>query len=204
MIIYARIITNIPDAKLDFIEIETVNGKEYSLTWDESIYHYYENTGFLNAELRGISFGYDEENNEELYGNGRIDELKSLKIKNFQIHSELDDENGQFFIIKDLVILDNESIYSIENINVGIYINQLLNEKFTYINFNVSDAFENKCMFSNKILFAITSAGYDILKTVNESITLHRNSMSHYTKSRKIEQKYYLLNRNEDNSDGNY
>lgn len=81
MILYLSATTNCTDLLIDFIEVQLSDGQVVSLNWDESGIDR-ENGGF-SVRYKGVYF--DEE-----YANGRLDDLRGMKIQTVQVHTELD------------------------------------------------------------------------------------------------------------------
>lgn len=90
MVLYLQACTDTPDLIIDFIEVKLKDGRTVSLNWDES-YIDRDSDGF-SAKYKGIYF------NEE-YANGRIDELKDMKIVEVELYTETD-ENPKLSIDK--------------------------------------------------------------------------------------------------------
>ena len=78
MVLYVTATTKVPDILIDYIEVELTNGDVVSLTWDESGIS--RNDEGFDARYKGIQF--DEE-----YANGRLAELKDLRIVGISLYS---------------------------------------------------------------------------------------------------------------------
>ena len=81
MILYLTATTNCTDLLIDFIEVQLSSGKVVYLNWDESGICRDDN-GF-NTRYKGVCFG-------EEYANGRLNELRGMKIQTVKLYSELD------------------------------------------------------------------------------------------------------------------
>lgn len=80
MTLYLDVRTNCSDLMVDFIEVQLSNGEVVSLNWDESGIDR-DNAGF-SARYKGVCF--DEE-----YADGRLDDLREMKIQTVQVYTEL-------------------------------------------------------------------------------------------------------------------
>lgn len=80
MTLYLDVRTNCSDLMVDFIEVQLSNGEVVSLNWDESGIDR-DNAGF-SARYKGVCF--DEE-----YADGRLDDLREMKIQMVQVYTEL-------------------------------------------------------------------------------------------------------------------
>ena len=80
MTLYLDARTNCSDLMVDFIEVQLSNGEVVSLNWDESGIDR-DNAGF-SARYKGLYF--DEE-----YADGRLDDLREMKIQMVQVYTEL-------------------------------------------------------------------------------------------------------------------
>lgn len=100
MDLYLTVRTTIRDLVIDFIEVELTNGEVVSLNWDESGI---ERTadGFY-ACYSGVYFG-------EEYANGRIDELRSMRIAVLGIYTE--EPNGSEITITEMSFEDAGNSY---------------------------------------------------------------------------------------------
>ncbi len=90
MILYMEAETDIVDLVIDFIEVELKSGQIISLTWDEG--DFYIEDGQFEARYKGVYF--DDE-----YANGRLSELKDMKIHHIELESECEDA-GSFKLQK--------------------------------------------------------------------------------------------------------
>lgn len=97
MVLYLKAESDIPDLMIDFIEVKLQSGKVISLTWDESEFD--RKDGYLDARYKGVYF--DDE-----YGNGRLPELKGMKIQHIELYSECEDVSS--FKLRELSFLDGE------------------------------------------------------------------------------------------------
>lgn len=82
MVLYLKAESDIPDLMIDFIEVKLQSGQIISLTWDESEFD--REDGQFEARYKGVYF--DDE-----YGNGRLSELKGMKIQHIELYSECED-----------------------------------------------------------------------------------------------------------------
>lgn len=98
VILYIEAETDIPDLVIEFIEVKLKSGQIISLTWDESEFDIED--GYLDARCKGVYF--DDE-----YANGRLSELKGMKIQHIELYSECDDVNS--FKLRELSFLDGEA-----------------------------------------------------------------------------------------------
>jgi hypothetical protein len=97
MVLYLKAESDIPDLMIDFIEVKLQSGKVISLTWDESEFD--RKDGYLDARYKGVYF--DDE-----YGNGRLPELKGMKIQHIELYSECEDVSS--FKLRELSFHDGE------------------------------------------------------------------------------------------------
>lgn len=79
MVLYLSAKTSVPDLCIDYIEIELTNGETVSLNWDESEISR-ESWGF-EARYKGVCFG-------EKYANGKLNQLKGMKVLEVGVYSE--------------------------------------------------------------------------------------------------------------------
>ena len=103
MRLYLTAKTSIPDLYIDYIEVKLKSGEEVSLNWD---YSDIERTpsGF-SARYKGVCFG-------EGYANGRIDELRDMKITDIGVYYESEHEQDIKIEIMDFVDDDKQLIFS--------------------------------------------------------------------------------------------
>ena len=80
MTLYLDARTNCSDLMVDFIEVQLSNGEVVSLNWDQSGIDR-DDAGF-SARYKGVYF--DEE-----YADGRLDDLREMKIQMVQVYTEL-------------------------------------------------------------------------------------------------------------------
>ena len=78
MILYLQATTNASDLLIDFIEVRLSSGQEVPLSWDESNLC---RDGTFSATYKGVCFGED-------YANGRLDELRDMRIVHIELYSE--------------------------------------------------------------------------------------------------------------------
>ena len=97
MVLYLRAESNIPDLMIDFIEVKLKSGQIISLTWDESEFD--SEDGQFEARYKGVYF--DDE-----YGNGRLSELKGMKVQHIELYSECEDTSS--FKLQELSFYDGE------------------------------------------------------------------------------------------------
>lgn len=95
MILYLQAVTSVPDLIIDYIEVEKRGGTVVSLNWDESEISRSE-WGF-SARYKGVYF--DEE-----YANGKLDELKKMRITCIGLYSEK--ENNADISVRRMTFLD--------------------------------------------------------------------------------------------------
>ena len=97
MVLYLKAESDIPDLVIDFIEAKLQSGQIISLTWDESEFD--REDGYLDAKYKGVYF--DDE-----YGNGRLSELRGMKIQHIELYSECEDVSS--FRLRELFFQDGE------------------------------------------------------------------------------------------------
>ena len=97
MVLYLKAESDIPDLMIDFIEVKLKSGQIISLTWDESEFD--KENGQFEARYKGVYF--DDE-----YGNGRLLELKGMKIQHIELYSECEDVSS--FKLRELSFHDGE------------------------------------------------------------------------------------------------
>ena len=97
MVLYLKAESDIPDLVIDIIEVKLKSGKVISLTWDESEFD--KENGQFEARYKGVYF--DDE-----YGNGRLLELKGMKIQHIELYSECEDVSS--FKLRELSFHDGE------------------------------------------------------------------------------------------------
>ena len=97
MVLYLKAESDIPDLVIDFIEVKLQSGQIISLTWDESEFD--REDGYLDAKYKGVYF--DDE-----YGNGRLSELRGMKIQHIELYSECEDVSS--FRLRKLSFQDGE------------------------------------------------------------------------------------------------
>lgn len=103
MNLYLTAHTDLKDVLIDFIEVELTTGKIISLTWDESDIER-TSEGF-SSRHKGVYF--DEE-----YANGKIEQLRGMKIANIGIYTESD---APFeVIITEMEFVDEQNSYESE------------------------------------------------------------------------------------------
>lgn len=81
MTLYLDARTNCSDLLIDFIELQLANGEVVSLNWDESRICR-DDAGF-SAQYKGLYLGEER-------ANGRVNDLRKMKIRKIQAHTELD------------------------------------------------------------------------------------------------------------------
>ena len=79
MRLYINAKTNISDLNIDYIEVLLQSGEQVSLNWDWS--DYCREKGYFTARFKGVYFG-------EEYANGRIEDLKSITIREIGYYTE--------------------------------------------------------------------------------------------------------------------
>ena len=97
MVLYLKAESDIPDLVIDFIEAKLQSGQIISLTLDESEFD--REDGYLDARYKGVYF--DDE-----YGNGRLSELRGMKIQHIELYSECEDASS--FKLQELSFHDGE------------------------------------------------------------------------------------------------
>ena len=80
MTLYLKAKTNCSDLMVDFIEIQLANGRIVSLNWDESGID--RNATGFSARYEGVYLG-------EEHANGRLNDLREMKIQMVQVYTEL-------------------------------------------------------------------------------------------------------------------
>lgn len=81
MTLYLDARTNCSDLMVDFIEVQLSNGEVVSLNWDQSGIDR-DDAGF-SARYKGLYLGEER-------ANGRVNDLRKMKIRKIQAHTELD------------------------------------------------------------------------------------------------------------------
>ncbi len=81
MNLYLTACTDLKDILIDFIEVELTTSKIISLTWDESD---------IGRTSEGFSSRYKGVYFDEEYANGKIEQLRGMKIANIGIYTESD------------------------------------------------------------------------------------------------------------------
>lgn len=97
MVLYLKAESDIPDLMIDFIEVKLQSGKVISLTWDESEFD--REDGHFEARYKGVYF-------DDVYGNGRLPELKDMEVQHIELYSECEDVSS--FKLRELSFLDGE------------------------------------------------------------------------------------------------
>lgn len=94
MRLYLTAKTSIPDLFIDYIQVKLKSGEEVSLNWD---YSDIERTpsGF-SARYKGVYFG-------EEHANGRIEELRNMKITDIGVYFESKHEQDIKIEVMDFV-----------------------------------------------------------------------------------------------------
>ena len=80
MTLYLDARTNCSDLMVDFIEVQLSNGEVVSLNWDQSGIDR-DDAGF-SARYKGVYLG-------EEHANGRLNDLREMKIQMVQVYTEL-------------------------------------------------------------------------------------------------------------------
>lgn len=80
MTLYLDARTNCSDLMVDFIEVQLSNGEVVSLNWDQSGIDR-DDAGF-SARYKGVYLG-------EEHANGRLNNLREMKIQMVQVYTEL-------------------------------------------------------------------------------------------------------------------
>ena len=101
MILYLSATTTIKDLVIDYIEVELANGETVSLNWDESSIGRTDD-GF-SARYKGVYFG-------EVYANGKLEELRGMRIVELGIYTEAPDDSE--IIITEMEFEDTGASYS--------------------------------------------------------------------------------------------
>lgn len=103
MRLYLTAKTSIPDLFIDYIQVKLKSGEEVSLNWD---YSDIERTpsGF-SARYKGVYF--DEE-----HANGRIEELRDMKIIDIGVYYESKHEQDIKIEVMDFVDDDKQLVFS--------------------------------------------------------------------------------------------
>lgn len=97
MVLYLKAESDIPDLVIDFIEVKLISRKTISLTWDESEFD--REDGHFEARYKGVYF-------DDVYGNGRLPELKDMEVQHIELYSECEDVSS--FKLRELSFLDGE------------------------------------------------------------------------------------------------
>ena len=79
MRLYLTAETSIPDLYIDYIEVLLKSGEEVSLNWDYSDIE--RTTSGFSARYKGVYFDED-------YANGRIEELRDMKVTGIGVYYE--------------------------------------------------------------------------------------------------------------------
>ncbi len=79
MILYLTANTSIPDLYIDYIEVRLASGEEVSLNWDESDIS--RSPSGFSARYKGVYFG-------EEYADGKLEQLRNMKIVDIGIYYE--------------------------------------------------------------------------------------------------------------------
>lgn len=103
MRLYLTAKTSIPDLFIDYIQVKLKSGEEVSLNWD---YSDIERTpsGF-SARYKGVYFG-------EEHANGRIEELRNMKITDIGVYFESKHEQDIKIEVMDFVDDDKQLVFS--------------------------------------------------------------------------------------------
>lgn len=108
MILNLNIITNLRDVTLEYLEGKLPDGRKVTLTWDESII--YRNTCAHKLDqlhcFKGITIRYDDAD-EEVYTNGKLEELENIEFTNCEIYSEQDNDDSDIFLIRTIEFIDD-------------------------------------------------------------------------------------------------
>lgn len=103
MRLYLTAKTSIPDLFIDYIQVKLKSGEEVSLNWDYSDIER-TSSGF-SARYKGVYF--DEE-----YANGRIEELRDMKITDIGVYYESKCEQDIKIEVMDFVDDDKQLVFS--------------------------------------------------------------------------------------------
>lgn len=103
MRLYLTAKTSIPDLYIDYIEVKLKSGEEVSLNWD---YSDIERTpsGFF-ARYKSVYF-------DENYANGRIEDLRDMKITDIGVYYESKHESDIKIEVMDFVDDDKQLVFS--------------------------------------------------------------------------------------------
>lgn len=103
MRLYLTAKTSIPDLFIDYIQVKLKSGEEVSLNWDYSDIER-TSSGF-SARYKGVYF--DEE-----YANGRIEELRDMKITDVGVYYESKQKPDITIEVMDFVDDDKQLVFS--------------------------------------------------------------------------------------------
>jgi hypothetical protein len=103
MRLYLTAKTSIPDFFIDYIQVKLKSGEEVSLNWDYSDIER-TSSGF-SARYKGVYF--DEE-----YANGRIEELRDMKITVVGVYYESKQKPDITIEVMDFVDDDKQLVFS--------------------------------------------------------------------------------------------
>lgn len=108
MTIYVSGKTIYPKSVIDFLEVETSDGRIHSLDWDESEYDFGED-GSFSARLKGVYI-------DKKYANGCLLKLAAMKITHVEFCSEEKNKVNPCDEINFLEYVDGESRVTFEKV----------------------------------------------------------------------------------------
>ena len=95
--------TNKDGLSIDFIEVQLKNGETISLNWDESDFGIED--GVFSARYKGVYF-------DEVHANGRIEELRGMKVTDIGVYFESKHKQDIKIEVMDFVDDDKQLVFS--------------------------------------------------------------------------------------------
>ncbi len=103
MILYLTANTSIPDLYIDYIEVRLASGEEVSLNWDESDIS--RSPSGFSARYKGVYFG-------EEYADGKLEQLRNMKIVDIGIYYESEHDPDITIEIMEFVEAGKQKIFN--------------------------------------------------------------------------------------------
>lgn len=102
MILYVNAKTSVKDLLIESIEVKLSDGRNVLLTWDESDISRDEES--FSARYKGVYI-------DDSYANGKINELKDMKIIEVTLDTDFDMKENDFSITEIIIWDDGEKLF---------------------------------------------------------------------------------------------
>lgn len=102
MILYVNAKTSVKDLLIESMDVKLSDGRNVLLTWDESD---------ISRDEEGFSARYKGVYIDDSYANGKINELKDMKIIEVTLDTDFDMKEDDFSITEMIIWDDGEKLF---------------------------------------------------------------------------------------------